>query len=91
MKHYLMGASSATDTPYATTWLAHSAVKSALRAFGTISIFMLAPLIIPLAVLLGLIAIIHGQWIYIVLSITCAALWFRYFTHPFVLRDGADG
>lgn len=51
--------------------------------FGLISIFMLAPLFVPLAVLLGVIAVIKKQLVWGILGLVCALLGFL--TSPILL------
>jgi len=60
-----------------------SGLKRTLLAASTLSIYLFAPLIVPLAVLLCLIALAHGQLLLGLLGILCAGIWFRYFTDPF--------
>ncbi len=73
------GAMASTSSEHSTA----ATVRSVLLAISTLSLFMLAPLLIPLGVMLVLLALAHGQpWLGL-LGLLCLGLWFRYFTHPF--------
>ena len=60
-----------------------NALGIASFVFGVISIFILAPLFVPLAVLLGIIAVIKKQLVWGILGIFCAIIGFA--TSPILL------
>ena len=62
---------------------AASAVGIASFVLGLISIFILAPLFVPLAVILGIIAIIKKQYLWGSLGLVCSVIGFV--TSPILL------
>lgn len=60
-----------------------NALGIASFVFGVISIFILAPLFVPLAILLGIIAVIKKQLVWGILGIFCALIGFA--TSPILL------
>lgn len=53
-----------------------NALGIASFVFGIISIFVLAPLFVPLAVLLGIIAVVKKQLVWGILGLFCALIGF---------------
>lgn len=60
-----------------------NALGIAAFIFGVISIFVLSPIFVPLAVILGTIAIIKKQLVWGIVGLVCAALGFL--TSPILL------
>jgi hypothetical protein len=60
-----------------------NAIGIASFVFGIISIFIFAPLFVPLAVILGIVAIVKKQLVWGILGIFCAIIGFA--TSPILL------
>lgn len=60
-----------------------NALGIASFVFGVLSIFLLAPVFVPLAVLLGIIGVIKKQLVWSILGLVCALIGF--ITSPILL------
>ena len=80
----------AQTTTAATTVIVQNNSSNALGIasfiFGLISIFVLSPIFVPLAVILGIIAVIKKQFVWGVLGLVCAVIGFM--TSPILLGLG---
>ncbi len=80
-------ANSSAETVATTTVIVRHDATNALGIasfiFGLISIFILAPIFVPLAVILGIIAVLKKQLVWGVLGLVCAVIGF--ITSPILL------
>jgi len=80
-------ASNSAQTAAVTTVIVQNNTSNALGIasfiFGLISIFILSPIFVPLAVILGIIAVIKKQLVWGILGLVCAVIGFM--TSPILL------